>query len=219
MKRSTLLFGTVLASLLAAGGNVRAAFIDAAWHYDWLATPPEITIDAATNTKITLTNEPSLGRVGGSNTVATNIITTSNSNTPISFSNLAYSLQLRITDDQTAGPNNFVILAFAGTLSGSISAHGSLMTNVFTPGVQKFGPFPIGLNTYSVTLDAFVAPSGPGAGNKGAIGATIIAVGHEGPTPPHNDTPEPGTMLLSCLGLSFLGAASWRKLRGQPAAS
>lgn len=225
MTRTSLtLYGTILA-LLLAGTNAQATLVPASWHYDWLATPSPIILEAATNTKIVLTNEPSTGRTGPSNTVATDIFTTSNSSKDVTFSGVGYNLEVKITDDLNFNydkahgldtSNDFKILDFGGLLDGTISKGGSVITNVFLDtSVHSFdlgnGPT---TNHYSIQVDQFVAPSGPGAQNAGSIGGIVIATGHEQSGSPR-DTPEPSTMLLSCLGLSFLGAASWRKARGK----
>jgi len=58
-------------------------------------------------------------------------------------------------------------------------------------------------------------PPPPGAG-QGTINAYVTAFGG-GTTTGITGVPEPSTMLLSCLGLSMVGFATWRKRRQNPA--
>jgi hypothetical protein len=71
-------------------------------------------------------------------------------------------------------------------------------------------------NSISVSLDPFAHPT-TGSTNNGSIGAEIIARVSTGGGP-GPDSPEPSSLVLSFLGLSGLGAASWRKWRARAAA-
>jgi len=223
MKRlSVSLFAAALA-LGLAGGNAQATlvFVPASWHIDWTAVPSPITIDAATSTQITITDkQPAPSRIGTSNTVATNIFSTSKSAGTITFGPLLYQSTAVITDDQSGQTASVSFLNF---LSGTVSQTSSVITTTFgaatfdfpvTPGPTP-GSFILGKNTYSIVLDSFVAPDGPGALKAGSLGGLVTAVGHFDDRGGHQDMPEPSTMLLSCVGLSFLGAATWRRWRGQ----
>jgi hypothetical protein len=68
--------------------------------------------------------------------------------------------------------------------------------------------------TITVTLDPFAHPT-TGSSNNGSIGASITASIPPGGPPDGGPTgsPEPSSLVLSFLGLSGLGAASWRKWR------
>jgi hypothetical protein len=73
-------------------------------------------------------------------------------------------------------------------------------------------------NTITVKLDPF-AHSTTGSADHGSISAEItsnLAGGGPGPGPP--GAAEPSTLVLSLLGLSGLGAASWRRWRAAAAA-
>lgn len=73
-------------------------------------------------------------------------------------------------------------------------------------------------NTVFVNLPTF-ASNTLGSTNNGAVQGFIWATPGGGIiTPPTNNSPEPSTLLLSLLGLSGLGAASWRKWRARVAA-
>ena len=69
---------------------------------------------------------------------------------------------------------------------------------------------PLGDNNYTVTIRSYSPPGPPSASNYGSIAAHVDVTTL---TPGQFNTPEPSTMVLSCLGLSFFGAASWRKRR------
>src|SRR5262249_142536 len=175
-----------------AGANARAAFLPAAWHYDWGAQPPIIVLDAATSTEIHLTNEPPIGRKGSTDTVPPHLSTTTHSQYPSRISNILYKLTLVISDDQSPpGPGSSHTFVITGEVSGTVSKDASLITNHFDSTAVQ-GPFSIGTlgNTYSLGLFSFTAPSGPNASNQGAIGARVTATGHDGPIQQH-DTPEP----------------------------
>jgi hypothetical protein len=75
-----------------------------------------------------------------------------------------------------------------------------------------------------VTLDPFAHPT-TGSTNNGSIGAEVTAkaVGGGGSGPSSGggggpSSPEPSGLVLSLLGLSGLGAASWRRWRARAAA-
>jgi len=202
-------FSALLVLPLLSPGPACAGFLDPAWHYDIIATPSPIVLNAATGTKIILTDESpnaTVARQGSSDIAATNIYTTSNSNSSVVYANLAYNLKLTIKDDESGAS---VVLNYGGLLSGSVSKHGSLTTNVFDDNTSH--TYMLGLNSYTVKVDSFVAPSGPGANNAGSIGGNILVNGHPiiDPPPPTNDTPEPATLLL---GLSGIALVCWRKL-------
>jgi hypothetical protein len=71
-------------------------------------------------------------------------------------------------------------------------------------------------NSITVTLDSFAHPT-TGSTNNGSIGAEITAKISGGNDHGPGDSPEPSTLLLSFLGLSGLGAASWRRWRARAA--
>jgi hypothetical protein len=74
-----------------------------------------------------------------------------------------------------------------------------------------------------VTIGNYAPPGPPTASNAGSISAHV-AVNEitppplpppppPPPPPPTGQAPEPSTLLLSCMGLLGLGAASWKKWR------
>jgi hypothetical protein len=71
--------------------------------------------------------------------------------------------------------------------------------------------------TIFVTLGPFTPFSNPNSQNNGSIGGVMLAQVDggpgPGPGPGPNGSPEPSTLVMSFLGLSGLGLASWRKWR------
>ena len=68
-----------------------------------------------------------------------------------------------------------------------------------------------------VTLTNYTPPGPPNASNAGSISAHVTVTPGNGHTS-GGGTPEPSTLVLSCLGLGFAGLASWRKRRRSLAA-
>ena len=211
MKRALALLGApVLSLFLFAESQARADLLDPSWHYQVVATPSVIVLNAGLDTKLELSSESPnnmLARQGSSNYVATNIITSAGSMLPTVFAGVPYNLEVTIRDDESS---QMQVFDFTGSLSGSLSKAGSLMTNHFDDLATH--DFKLGQNSYSIVLNSFVAPSGPGALNLGSIGGTITVRGHDVP-PQTQDAPEPSTLLLLTLGLSGCGLFGLRKKR------
>ena len=218
MKRSTLLFASALAVLIALGGSVRADLI--AWTYSWQRDPVSIAADGAGTGGVSLTNEANAkDAAGNSDIVATNlrVFSTASASTPDQLvTNGAYTLSLTLIDGTSpTGPSGTV--TFTGKLSGTFSANNSNITNVFnSPTAQSvvLGNTTTGFNTYTVTIGPYSPPGPPSASNAGSIAAFVaVTPGTGGGGVGVQDVPEPSTMLLAGLGLSFLGGAAWRKRR------
>jgi hypothetical protein len=205
MKRSTVLYASVLA-LLAGAGGARADLIE--WSYNWDRTPVSVISDTG-NGSVSFTNEPTKHATGSSDTVATNL--KANSLAPatapdtISGSNGNYTLTLKLTDKASGQSGT---LTFTGKLSGSLSKDSANITNQFTGLLTQ--PLVLGTNTYTVTLGQYAPPGPPSASNFGSIAAHVDVQGGVGSA---QSTPEPSALLLSGLGLALAGGAGWRKRR------
>jgi len=84
----------------------------------------------------------------------------------------------------------------------------------------KTQTFDIGSYTFTVELQAYTPPGPPSHASAdhdvaGSISAHVTVTTL---SPGQIDSPEPGTLVLSCLGLSFAGGAAWRKRRQAPLA-
>jgi PEP-CTERM motif len=205
LKRSfKSLYGLTLAGLLFAGATARADLIP--WTYNWTPSAPAIFANSPGTGKITMTNEPLGAAVGTSDIVATNLKVFSSADPakPDTFSNAKYTLTLTLTDTDSKASGT---LAFTGEFNGTISSMNSNVTNTFTSAVTQ--SIVLGKNLYKVTIGQFTPPAPPGATNSGSISATTMPKALVTVT----KNPEPSTVLMAGLGLSFVGLVSWRKRR------
>jgi len=135
-----------------------------------------------------------------------------------------YSLVMTLTDLNPNDQKKFAAAAlkktftFTGKFTGSFGefapSHGqssgfSNIGSIFPVPVQEAD---IGSFHWKVVLNSYGYVGYPGSGKTGSLGADVTASQVKSTA----ITPEPSTMLLSCLGLSFLGAARWRKRRRAP---
>jgi hypothetical protein len=209
MKRSAL-FGTLV--VLSLGATARADFIP--WKFNWTPSATTLFSDTSPDSKITLTNEPLGNATGPSDIVATNLKVFSNAprGTPDMFGGAGsnFSLTLRLTD---ATSGMFSDLAFGGNFSGSLSAFSSDLDVNWTGNTGytvTLGDTMTGFREYMVTIGPYSPPGPPDSDNSGGIGAHVEVRALD-----IQKAPEPSTMLLSCVGLSFLGLGAWRKRRQQ----
>jgi hypothetical protein len=145
---------------------------------------------------------------GPSDVVATNIRMFSSAprTTPDAITNGSYSLTLNLVDSASGESGS---VTFTGMLNGTFSTTSANVTNAFTgPTSQQLT---LGGHLYTITIGPYAPPGPPGAANAGTISAHVD-VGDSGGGS-GGDSPEPSTLVLSGLGLSFLGVASWRKRR------
>jgi hypothetical protein len=156
--------------------------------------------------------------------------------------NSDYTLSMVVTDNAS---NATGTLTFKGHLMATFwknyAAGGNFYYDASNNHVQSVTQsLVLNGNTIFVTLNAFTSFSNPNSQNNGSIGGVMYAQtgtggggpgptgGGPGPTgggpgpngggPGPNGSPEPSTLVMSFLGLSGLGLASWRKWRaGKPA--
>jgi len=227
MKRFKVrLFAAALGLVLATGANARAAV---GWGVDWSPTTNTVTMGTAmvgsppmpspvlinfTNPGFQAFSQPS------SQTTASNLTLTATNSTPLVVLQTGaqtFQVQAKVYDGTTmSAPSQ--IVTFTGKLWGSF-ATGGVTTNSSwtTPTMQNI--------TFSGTGDKFVVAilglQGPPIPSLSAHPGQILAQITETPGNPNNGgphgTPEPSTMLMGCMGLSFLGFASWRKRNRQAA--
>ena len=217
MKRSSVtLFTGAVAALLFAGASARADFVQ--WRFNWTPSTLKVGSDSHPLTSfITLTNEPlnlPQGRLvsGDSDIVMTNIKTFSDAPraTPDTFTNSAPVLfNLRLTD---VASGKFTDLPFNIKFNGGVSSDatgGSSTVRIDAASLgTTYNDVVLGNSIYSVNGVTITPPGVPGSDNSGAISVSVTVRPVD-----IQKAPEPSTMLLSCVGLSFLGLASWRKRR------
>jgi hypothetical protein len=212
MKR--LLSFIALAWLFAAGPSVRADMISpdsVSWTFNFTPSATSIFADGNPNAGVTLTNEPTKNARGSSDIVATNlrVFSSSPADSPDHFiNNGAYTVTLVIST-----MNNGQMLTgqavFNDKLGGTFSVDNANVTSTISPKTPQMATIVLGNVTFTATLDKYSPPGPQSASNAGSISAHVDV----SPTLGVATVPEPSTMLLSCLGLSFLGGAAWRKRR------
>jgi hypothetical protein len=212
LNRNTNVFAaTVLALTAFAVGQARADFVS--WTYNFGRSPVAVPAGGAGTGGLSLTDESTHQADGTSDIVATNIRAFSSAprNHPDTFTNSAYTLSMFLKDNASGISTTLV---FHGVFNGIISATSANVTTSFTGLLVQ--TVKLGANTYTVNLGNFAPPGPPDASNAGSISAHVAVneIAHGG----GGGAPEPSTLLLSCLGLSGLCLAGWRKWRRRSAA-
>lgn len=203
-------FSAVLATIAFAVSPAKADFVP--WTYNFTPSQTSFSADVPGTGGLTLTNEPLNHAQGTSDVVITNIRTFSSASrtNPDHFTHAAYTFSLVLKDDasgQTAS------LKFSGFFSGSDSINSSNILNTFTgPTLQTVK---LGANTYTVNIGSYAPPGPPSASNAGSINAHVSVNETSGSTGRGGEAPEPSTLILAGTGLSFLGAAGWRKWKSR----
>lgn len=224
MKRS-LLATALTAALLCLGGApawaTQVTASDVSWSYNFTPSQSFVSADSPGSGTVSFTNEPTKSATNSSDVVVSNlrVSSTATPDSPDMLSkNGAWSVSLTIKDGASGATDT---MTFGGKLSGSFSASNSNITNQFT-GQTSFtwlAPAAPGSTTrdqFVVTLTGYTPPGPPSASNAGSISAHVQVTPQVGTS--GTGTPEPSTLVLSCLGLSFAGLASWRKRRRSLAA-
>lgn len=229
------------ASLLAAAlglvlGTGTSAHASVGWGVDWSPPPgPSGTpvnpygivmgSDATGPTIITFSN-PTFQSFStlSSQTTASNLTlsTNSSSTSPLIVSQIngqVFQVDAKVYDGTTtSAPSQTVV--FTGKLWGSFSTGGvTTYSSWLSPTTQTITFTGTG-DKFTVSIVGLQGPPIPGlSSHPGQILAQITEVpGSGGGTTTHG-TPEPSTMLMGCMGLSFLGLASWRKRARGPLAA
>jgi hypothetical protein len=223
MKRSLLVFASTLGLVFLAGGQASADPSSPQIQYTYNFTPSQsfVQADSPGTGTVTFTNEPGHSATNSSDVVVTNlrVSSTAPSGTPDTLNTSgAYSIAFQLQDTASGAVSSALMLN--GKLGGTFSGANSNVTNTFLPATLGSGWTSSGStytwtapngNTYTVSLTGYTPPGPPTAANSGSISAHIdVSTGGSGHPA---STPEPSTLVLSCLGLAFAGAASWRKRR------
>jgi hypothetical protein len=216
MKRSLSLFAAALALALTATAQSQADF---SYSYNWAASP--IAIAAGTG-GVTLTDESPVTTTKETDTAATNISvfsaapSTSPDIIPTPAGGSNYSLTVKLTDSNGTGSGT---ISFTGLMLGELTHDSSNLTNTITSATdgsgthagQTFGSVTFDNTTYTVSYNGFAAPGPEAQHNVGSISFHIALAPVIGSPPP--TAPEPSSMVLGCLGLSFLGGVVLRARR------
>jgi hypothetical protein len=153
------------------------------------------------------------------------------------YQHAGYKLNINITD---AASGQTKTASFLGEFNGSFLPGGSQVYNTLFNNNDASQPLKTGKVTqtltfdngavYTVTLNALANVNSQNSPLQTIIGGEIVvqtkgSTGSDGGTSSGNNggdnsspSPEPSTMLLSCLGVSCLGLSAWRKRRARKAA-
>jgi hypothetical protein len=210
MKRFLIAHASALTLLLLAGASAHATLLtpdNVTWTYNFSPGAPAVLADGNPSAGVTFTNEPTKAATGNSDVVATNlrVFSTAPATSPdVLVSNGAYKFTLTLTNtSEGTGPATFT---FTGKLGGAFSSESANVTNMF--GANNIQSVDLGSFRFTVALVAYTPPGPPDQVQGGAISAHVRISSLQTAS-----APEPSTLLLSSLGLTFLGGAAWRRKR------
>jgi hypothetical protein len=199
--------------MLFATTSARAGLVpvnQVQWSYNFTPAANAVFADTNPSADVAFTNETTKSVIGNSVVDLTNlrVSSTADPNHPDLLNhNGSYSISMVLGTSANGSPMSGT-LTFKGKLSGNFSSASSNVTNKFDP-LLSTQTLTLGAYTFTVTLLPFTPPGPPGSSNAGSIAAFVSLSGG-----PHiTSVPEPSSMLLSGLGLTFLGGAAWRKRR------
>jgi hypothetical protein len=223
MKRSVPVLLSVVIAALAAGTTARGDFVS--WSYNFTPDSLLVQSDLPGTGGVTLTNEAPNGAFGTSDVLATNIRTFSSALGDVAghfdrLTHASWGLTLTLTDDASGQSQTH---HFTGELNGTLSGGGVLpnghtvkgSANITSTAFNPLWNVTLGGNPFQVNLNAYTPPGPPTAFNAGSIGAHVIVgeTSSGGGGGGNGNTPEPSTMILSCLGVAGLGIGRWLKRR------
>jgi hypothetical protein len=213
MKRLLTAHITAAAMVLFAATGARAGLVPASqvqWSYNFSPGASAVIADTNSSAVVSFTNEPTKSAVGDSDVVVTNlrVSSTANPNTPdVLKNNGAYSVTLVLGTSANGSPMSGS-LTFTGKLTGTFSSASANVANKFGP--HQTQTLTLGSYLFTVSLVSYTPPGPPDQVNAGSISAHVsISDIHSA----GGGTPEPSSMLLAGMGLTFLGGAAWRKRR------
>jgi hypothetical protein len=224
MKRSAF-FIAAAGILCLAGSAARASQIaapGAQWTYSFTSSVASVSADPPGHGSVTLTSQSSpvdkMGSVipnttgsSGSDVNGISLRTTTSATDakPDTVASGNYTVSMKLTDFVSGNSTTF---SFSGKMHGTFSVSNSHIENDWMgtkdPGTGAVFQANLGNYQYVVTVAKFAGPDIPSATNPG-----VIQVHVETFTLGVAQVPEPSSVVLSCLGLAFLGAVSWRKRR------
>ncbi len=211
MKRFLTAPLSALALLLVAGVSAQASPIppdQLTWNYNFSPASPAVYAHNNPSAGVTFTNEPTKSATGSSDVVVTNLrvfsAATAINPDKLMGSEGHYSIALTLSATDTKLHTG--TLTFNGNLTGSFSSQSANVANAFTGSTTQ--TLNLGIYQFTVTLIAYTPPGPPDQSNAGSISAHVTVT-----EPGIKKVPEPTTLILSGLGVTFLGGAAWRRRR------
>jgi hypothetical protein len=210
MKRSVShVFGATLGLLLFSAISAHAGFVG--YDYSWYPSSLVVAADSGGTGGVSMTLQALQHADGSSDVVATNLRTFSSADrgSPDVITKGEYSLTMNLTDSASSQSGS---VTFKGYFSGAFSTTSSNVANTFTG--ETTMTLKLGGHVFTITIGPYAPPGPPSASNAGTISAHVAVDEDNGGGDGGGDgghAPEPSTLVLSFLGASFLGVASWRK--------
>jgi hypothetical protein len=212
MKRLLTAHVAAATLVLIMGTSARAGLVAASkvqWSYNFTPAASAVYADTNSSAGVSFTNEPTKSAVGDSDVVMTNmrVFSTADPNKPDALThNGSYKISLTLGTSANGSPMSGT-LTFMGKLTGTFSAASANVSNMF--GSNTTQTLTLGNYLFTVSLTAYTPAGPPDQVNAGSISAHVAISGIHVAT----GSPEPSSMLLAGLGLSFMGGAAWRKRR------
>lgn len=220
MQIKTIQPGFLIALALLCGNTVKADYLN--WTYTSNPNVPGISAGATSpngGATVTLTNF-STSQAGAASIPVIAYVTATSSTTPVNFgpstnSPSTYSLALSITD---GAKHDSGTLNFTGSLAGPLTATTSGVVNTLTP--VSSNSLTLDGHKYTVTIPSvtLASPTSPqqnilaSVSVSNATGPSVVVPRAVHPfVTPTTSTPEPGSIILACLGISLMGASGVRR--------
>jgi hypothetical protein len=217
MKRYLPLLALAPGLLLLAGTQARADWSpapEAVWTYKF--TPAQQQVTASQGGSVSFTGETGPPPSGESHVTMTSLRATSSVQSPnteiLSSANGAWTSNMKIA--MADNPSTTASMTFTGNLSGTLSAQNVTTANTFNPSdfnqtatiSDPVSGMQYRFRVVGMNFNGPPNPTPPGDTNSppdpGTMGVTLAV--DEQPIVSTASAPEPTSLLLSCLGLSFL---------------
>ena len=194
------------------------------WGVDWSPTSNQVLMGTGASMMPTFINFSNPGfqsfTLATSQTTASNLTldTHETSGSPLVVPQINaqnFTITAKVYDGTTTGAP-FKTVSFTGNLWGTFSTGGVSTFSSWNGPTSQMITFAGTGDKFTVALVGLQGPPIPSlSAHPGQILAQITETPGSGGGP--HGTPEPSTMLMGCMGLSFLGFASWRKRNRQAA--
>jgi hypothetical protein len=214
----------LLALALLCGNSAKADYLN--WSYSTEPSVAGVSAGGAGGSSggtVQLTEFTN--QAGGTSIPVIAYTTASASTSPVTFnpSSSTYSLAMTITDNSTHDSGS---LTFTGAVGGTLSATTSTLNNSFVPSPNSLT---LDGHKYTVTIPSLALAS-PTSPQQNILASVSVSNVTEPPvvvpravhpfvapqtfavvSTPTTSTPEPGSIILACLGIAFMGTSGVRR--------